>query len=61
MATTLNINAIRLNMIDPLPTSPSYGLKSGIFKPPGAWPFPPKPAAIASPLIATSIPMRSGK
>jgi len=33
MATTLKINANRLNMADPLPTPPSYGLKSGIFKP----------------------------
>ena len=33
MATTLNISANRLNMVDPLPAPPSYGLKPGIFKP----------------------------
>jgi hypothetical protein len=33
MATTLKNTANRLNMTDPLPTRPSYGLKSGIFKP----------------------------
>ena len=32
MATTLKISANRLNMVDPLPTPLSYGLKSGIFK-----------------------------
>ena len=33
MATTPKINANRLNMIAPLPHAPSYGPKSGIFKP----------------------------
>jgi hypothetical protein len=33
MATTLKNSANRLNMVDPLPVPPSYGLKSGIFKP----------------------------
>jgi hypothetical protein len=33
IATTLKINANRLNMADPLPAPSSYGLKSGIFKP----------------------------
>src|SRR5674536_145858 len=32
MATTLKNNANRLNMVGPLPTPASYGLKSGIFK-----------------------------
>jgi hypothetical protein len=32
IATTLKISANRLNMVDPLPTPLSYGLKSGIFK-----------------------------
>ena len=31
MATTLNISANRLNMIDLLPIPSSYGLRSGIF------------------------------
>jgi hypothetical protein len=42
MATTLNNTANRLNMLDPLPTLPSYGLKSGIFKPRRASVLSPK-------------------